>query len=148
MTEQDPNGLNQHAGGAKMDAGKEPVRTGFLEYFPRAILAVARISAFGANKYCWGGWKDVKDGKKRYGDAEARHILYAAIEGEKDADSKLDHAAHEAWNALARLEFILKEREDAKPTVIEQRCVDRLSVSFNEGVTKGTSAEAPKFKST
>jgi hypothetical protein len=100
-----------HQPGVKLDMGKSPVRKGLLEYFPRACLAVAEVSAFGATKYVWDGWKGVPDAVNRYGDAEVRHICYAAIEGSKDRESKLLHAAHEAWNSLARLEKILEEAE-------------------------------------
>lgn len=110
--EKDPDGKDPHSMGAKLDAGKSPVRRGLLEYFPRACIAVANISAFGANKYTWGGWKGVLDGINRYGDAGARHICQAAIEGRVTEDSQMLHAAHEAWNALARLELILIELEE------------------------------------
>ena len=107
----DPNGKSPHEAGSKLDAGKSPVRRGLLEYFPRACLAVANISEFGAKKYTWGGWQTVPNGVDRYGDAEVRHICKAAIEGETDKESNLLHAAHEAWGALARLELILREKE-------------------------------------
>ncbi len=109
--ELDPDGKDPHEPGSKLDAGKAPVRRGLLEQFPRACMAVAEVSAFGAGKYTWGGWQTVPDGIARYGDAGARHICKAAIEGAKDADSGLLHAAHEAWNALARLELMLREDE-------------------------------------
>jgi hypothetical protein len=109
--EADPSGKKPFEPGAKLDAGKSPVRRGLLEYFPRACIAVANVSAFGASKYAWNGWETVDNGVDRYGDAGARHICKAAIEGPMDSDSDLDHAAHEAWNALARLELILRERE-------------------------------------
>ena len=111
MNEKDPHGKPAHSAGSKLDLGKSPVRHGVLEYFPRACLAVAEVSAFGAAKYTWDGWKTVPDGIERYGAAEVRHICKAAIEGEIDKDSGLMHAAHEAWNALARLELILTQRE-------------------------------------
>lgn len=112
--EQDPNGKKPHEPGAKLDAGKAPIRRGLLEYFPRACVAVAHVSASGAQKYAWNGWESVPDGAARYGDAEARHIVKAAIEGPVDRDYGHLHAAHEAWNALARLELILREQEVGK----------------------------------
>ena len=112
MTEKDPHGKNPHEAGAKMDAGKAPVRRGLLEYFPRACLAVAQVSFFGAMKYKWDGWKTVPDGINRYGDAQVRHVCKAKIDGPYDPDSGLAHAAHEAWNALARLELMLIEEEN------------------------------------
>lgn len=110
MKEKDPNGINAHESGAKLDAGKPQVRKGLLEQFPRACMAVAEVSTFGADKYTWGGWREVENGIERYGDAEQRHVCKAVIEGDVDAESGLLHAAHEAWNALARLELILREK--------------------------------------
>lgn len=110
MTEADPHGIDPHESGAKLDSGKPKVRKGLLEQFPRACMAIAEVSEFGAAKYTWRGWEKVKNGITRYGDAQARHICKAAIEGGIDPDSGLLHAAHEAWNALARLELILKEK--------------------------------------
>lgn len=112
--EVDPNGVSPNEPGSKLDAGKSPVRRGLLEYFPRACLAVANVSAAGARKYTWNGWEKVVDGINRYGDAEVRHICKAAIEGQEDplAPGKdILHAEEEAWNAMARLELILRERE-------------------------------------
>lgn len=113
MPEHDPNGVRANQPGAKLDAGKSPVRRGLLEYFPRACMAVADVSAAGAGKYTWGGWQTVVEGEMRYGDAEVRHICKAAIEGPIDKDFGLTHAAHEAWNAMARLELVLRAMEKA-----------------------------------
>lgn len=116
--ERDPNGLDAKTPGAKLDAGKSPVRRGLLEYFPRSCMAVANLSARGAGRYSWGGWKKVENGIDRYGDGQIRHILKAAIEGpvDKDWDESEEtlHATAEAWNALARLELILIARETTK----------------------------------
>ena len=110
--ETSPDGRSANQPGVKLDAGKSPVRRGLLEYFPRACLAVASISDFGARKYAWGGWRSVEGAVDRYGDAEVRHICYAAIQGPLDSESEMLHAAHEAWNALARLEKIIEENEN------------------------------------
>lgn len=117
--ETDPTGRSPHESGAKLDAGKVPVERGALAYFPNALKAVAAVSAFGANKYAWYGWKNVPEGIDRYSDALARHLLEAsAQEGFEnrhkalDPDSKLLHAAHAAWNALAVLELILSQESD------------------------------------
>ncbi len=95
-------------GGIKYDGGKSKVFQGALDYFPRALEAVADISAFGASKYAWKGWESVDDGWNRYSNAMVRHITKESYEGSRDADSGLLHAAHCAWNALARLEMLLK----------------------------------------
>ncbi len=97
------------AGAVKYDGGKAPIYRGAISYFPRAISAVAAVSGFGASKYAWKGWEDVDDGFNRYSDALVRHLGYEG-EGEVlDPESGLHHAAHAAWNALARLELLLKE---------------------------------------
>ena len=108
--ETDPNGVHQHAPGAKLDAGK--LRVGLvLGNFSRALLAVCAVGTFGANKYTDHGWLSVIDGINRYSDAFFRHYL-ARMGGEEMAeDSGLLHLAHEAWNALAQLELYLREQE-------------------------------------
>ena len=98
-------------GSIKYDAGKTPIYQGVIDYFPRAINAVAGISAFGASKYAWKGWEGVDDGYNRYSNAMHRHELYKAIQGLYDDDSGLLHDAHFAWGALARLELFLREQE-------------------------------------
>src|SRR5712671_1661436 len=109
--EKDPHGKAAKQPGSKLDAGKSPIWRGVLDYFPRAVRAVADLSAYGANKYSWKGWEAVPDGINRYGDAMVRHIVKEAIEGPWDVEIKLDpkhpadirHATQVAWNALARL---------------------------------------------
>lgn len=103
--ERDPTGRAPHEPGAKLDEGKPPLLRGCLGYFPLALAAVAEVSAHGAEKYAWRGWESVPDGVARYGDALARHLCAAG----PDPGSGLDHAAHAAWNALARLELMLRE---------------------------------------
>lgn len=126
-SERDPTGADPKRAGAKLDAGKSPVRRGLLEYFPRACMAVANVSAAGARKYTWKGWESVPEGVDRYGDAGVRHICKAAIAGSptaldsdwREVDPALEvwHAAEEAWNALARLELLMRKAEsDAKGT--------------------------------
>jgi hypothetical protein len=107
--EKDPHGKDPHESGSKLDHGKVKVRLLFND-FPRALLAVSRIATFGANKYTEHGWLEVSNGIERYDDAKDRHILYGAIDP-LDPDSGELHAAHEAWNALAKLELILREQE-------------------------------------
>lgn len=109
IVEQDPNGLNAKEPGSKLDAGKSPVMRGALHYFPRAISMVASISEYGATKYSWKGWESVEDGINRYGDALARHLMYEEIDGMYDPQTGFLHAGHAAWNALARLELMLRE---------------------------------------
>jgi hypothetical protein len=103
--------LQQATGAVKHDEGKAPVVRGLLQYFPNALRAVSDVSGYGYEKYkSWGGWLDVPDARARYTDALGRHLL--AEFGGQDFDEESDclHAAHAAWNALARLELILRNR--------------------------------------
>jgi hypothetical protein len=110
--ELDPNGVDQHANGAKLDAGKN--RMGLvLGGFAKALMAVSQVGTFGANKYTDNGWVSVADGESRYTDAMMRH-LFASLGGEEiDAESGMLHDAQVAWNALSRLELKLREAESA-----------------------------------
>ncbi|MGB0467725.1 MAG: dATP/dGTP diphosphohydrolase domain-containing protein [Pontibacterium sp.] len=95
--------------GIKHDAGKP--RLGLvLGGFAGALTEVGRVGTFGAEKYTDDGWQTVPDGLARYTDAMMRHLL-AELGGEThDPESELLHAAHAAWNALARLESMLKTK--------------------------------------
>lgn len=75
-----------------------------------ALIAVAEVATFGAEKYAEDGWLQVPNGIKRYTAAMDRHRL---LENQEDADeeSGLKHQAHLAWNALARLELLLREEK-------------------------------------
>lgn len=107
--ERDPNGKKPHEAGAKLDAGKPPIMQGVIQYFPRALREVSRVSLFGATKYAWRGWEQVPDGINRYSDALGRHLLAEAIDGPIDEETQLLHAAQIAWNSLARLELMLRD---------------------------------------
>lgn len=109
--EADPNGYAANKPGAKLDAGKNRVGL-MVSGFSKALAAVAEVTTFGANKYTPNGWKEVPNGIDRYTDALYRHLLQEAGGESVDQDSKLLHAAHTAWNALARLELMLKEKSN------------------------------------
>lgn len=96
--------------GVKHDQGKPKVAMVF-QYFPKALTEVAKCGTFGTAKYGNGkfwdhNWNRVENGVERYSDAMIRHFLSEPTEG-KDPDTELLHAAHVAWNALARLELML-----------------------------------------
>lgn len=111
IAETDPNGKPQHTAGAKTDEGKNRLGLVLLG-FSRALQEVGKVGTFGADKYTDDGWVEVPDGERRYTDALLRH-LFREAEGEAhDPDSELLHAAHTAWNALARLDFVLRKRVD------------------------------------
>jgi hypothetical protein len=113
--EVDPNGVAAGTPGAKLDAGKLPIMRGGIQYFPRALRAIAALSGKGAAKYSWNGWESVPDGQVRYSDAMGRHILDEAIDGpwdDKEGGSGELHATAIAWNAMARLELLIREMEN------------------------------------
>jgi hypothetical protein len=112
--ETDPNGIEQHSPGAKMDGTKPDMW--YLRGFPRALRAVCLIAMYGAGKYTEDGWKHVPHGQRRYFSACMRHQL--PLDGLYDCakdGSQLLHDAHAAWNALATLEKLLTE----KPSLLD-----------------------------
>ena len=107
--------------GNKYDGGK--IRAGLvLGDFSRALIEVCRVGSFGADKYSPGDWVHVKNGIDRYTDAMLRHYLAEQVE-DLDSESELLHAAHLAWNALARLDLILRQGEGKIST--ESETVER-----------------------
>lgn len=106
--ESDPTGRTAHEAGAKLDYGKN--RLGLVVGgFSRALQAVGEVGTYGANKYTDNGWIEVPDGVNRYTDAMYRHLMKEAGGEQRDEDTELLHAAHAAWNALARLDLMLRE---------------------------------------
>lgn len=97
--------------GAKNDSGKAPIYRGLICYFPRAVEAVSQASAWGAREHSWKGWETLPDGINRLSDALVRHLTKEGKGEVLDSDSGLLHATSVAWNSLARLELILRERE-------------------------------------
>ena len=107
-SEIDPNGKPSHEAGAKLDAGKN--RLGLvLGGFALALEEVGRVGTFGAAKYTENGWKSVPDGVSRYTDAMYRHLMQEAQGELIDPESGMFHAAQAAWNALARLDLMLRK---------------------------------------
>lgn len=94
----------------KYDEGKP--RLGLvLSGFARALIEVGIVGTVGAEKYSDSGWVDVPDGVARYTDAMYRHLLLEASGEVFDAETGLPHAAHAAWNALARLDLMLRDAD-------------------------------------
>ena len=108
--ETDPHGTDQHAPGAKLDAGK--VRAWLcIAGFSRALAAVAAVTTKGAAKYTPNGWAQVPDGESRYMDAFARHALSLGSGERIDPDTQCLHKAQMVWNLLASLELELRADE-------------------------------------
>jgi hypothetical protein len=109
--ELDPTGIDQHTAGAKLDAGK--VRPDLvLGGFARALWEVSRVGTFGSMKYTDNGWMLVANGEARYADAGMRHYLKKHMGETHDPDSDLHHLAHEAWNALAKLDLHIRTHDE------------------------------------
>lgn len=80
--------------------------------FSKALQEISKLATFGAAKYSDGGWLTVPFGQQRYLDAMLRHQL-SEFDGNKlDSETGMHQATHIAWNALARLELILREEND------------------------------------
>ena len=108
MNEIDPNGKQAHEAGSKLDAGKNRLGLVFGG-FARALEEVGRVGTFGANKYTDNGWQSVPNGIDRYTDAMYRHLMKEAQGEAIDPDSGTFHAAQAAWNALARLDLMIRK---------------------------------------
>ena len=122
--EADPTGRSAHEKGAKLDAGKNRLGLVLLDFAP-ALVEVGKVGTFGANKYTDHGWLTGPNGEQRYTDALFRHLMAEGVGEELDRDSELLHASHLAWNALARLTFILKRRQLESQAVVpnvEESC--------------------------
>jgi hypothetical protein len=109
MIEFDPTGIGQHQPGAKLDGGK-PRPHFVLGGFSNALEAVTVVGTYGAVKYTDNGWREVPSGIERYSEAMMRHWLQESQGIDFDDQTGFLHAAHLAWNALARLELMLGER--------------------------------------
>lgn len=96
--------------GVKLDDGKPRLGLVFMT-MARALQEVGDVATFGANEYSDDGWLAVPDGERRYTHAMFRHLMEEAVGNERDAKSKLRHAAHTAWNALARLDLMIRREE-------------------------------------
>lgn len=112
--EVDPNGLSPHTPGAKLDQGKNRLGLVLMD-FASALIEVGKVGTYGAKKYTDHGWVSVLEAEQRYTDALFRHLLAEGNGEMKDPDTQLLHAAHAAWNALARLRFILERQQSIAP---------------------------------
>jgi hypothetical protein len=106
--------------GTKYDDGK-PMVDLIFEDFPKALMEIAKVATFGAEKYAPGNWRKVEDGENRYRHAAGRHMLDRCAGRELDDESGLYHEAHEIWSRLAAFELKLTQR---KPScyVVQRIC--------------------------
>jgi hypothetical protein len=92
----------------KSDMGKPRVAK-TMKAFPLALIAISELSDFGSEKYPDTHWHDVPDGFNRYSDAMMRHFLSEGGDClDKDIESGLLHITATAWNAMGRLEILLR----------------------------------------
>ena len=85
-----------------------PVYSGFVAYFPRAMVAVAELSRVGNDQHNPGKplhWDRSKSGDEL--DALMRHLIDDTLGVATDTDGVL-HATKLAWRAMANLEKLLE----------------------------------------
>lgn len=101
------------------DATKEGRKVGkvrmdlVMQDMPRAIEALARVMtwALDAKGYKESDWLHVPDAINKYSGGMHRHDNKEKRGQEFDEESGLEHAVHTAWNAMARVELILRKKE-------------------------------------
>lgn len=94
--------------GTKYDNGKLRLAEMIID-FKIPMEELCKVWEFGANKYEKSNWKKLANPIDRYTNAMLRHLLAEEV-NPVDDESKLLHAAHIAFNALARLHFIVKNK--------------------------------------
>lgn len=95
--------------GTKYDNGKLRLAEMIID-FRVAMEELCKVWEFGANKYEKSNWKKLANPVDRYTNAMLRHLL-AEETNLVDDESNLLHAAHIAFNALARLYFIARNKK-------------------------------------
>lgn len=88
-----------------------PIWSGVLNYFPKALAYVAKVSLAGNEQHNPGSklhWDRAKSGDEL--DALTRHLIEA---GKTDSDGLL-HSGKVAWRALANLEKELEHAAEQK----------------------------------
>lgn len=90
-----------------------PVATGVLDYFPLALLEVAKVSKIGNDQHNPGQPLHWSKGKSTdHADSLLRHLMER---GTMDVDGAR-HTAKVAWRALALLQTELENENDSKDT--------------------------------
>lgn len=111
--------VNSVDGPPVADATKEGRKIGkvrmdlVMQDMPRAIEALARVMtwALDAKGYKESDWLHVPDAINKYSGGMHRHDNKEKRGQEFDDESGLEHAIHTAWNAMARVELILRKKE-------------------------------------
>ena len=105
--ETDPNGIDAHTPGAKLD-GNKPLPWLCIAGFSNALQSVADVTTVGAIKYTPNGWMQVPNGESRYMEAFGRHMLALGTGQIVDKDTQCYHKAQMIWNLLASLELEIR----------------------------------------
>ena len=94
--------------GKKFDKGKPRLAEMIID-FGFCLAEICKVWEFGANKYEKSNWKKVENAQDRYTNAMLRHLVAEGKEG-YDKETQLHHCLHVAWNAIARVYFVLAEQ--------------------------------------
>lgn len=88
-----------------------PVTSGVIDYFPAALVEIAKVSKYGNDKHNPGEPLHWTRGKSNdHADAIGRHLI---DRGKIDPDTGVRHSAELAWRALALLQVELEEAGEA-----------------------------------
>jgi hypothetical protein len=102
--------------GVKLDEGKL-----LMSLMPHeAIVGLAEVMTFGANKYTPNGWKTVPNAKARYEDALLRHYFAYKSGEQNDPESGLSHLKHILTNVAFLIYFEENNIEDDEEKVEEK----------------------------
>ena len=94
---------------------------------PKAILEVAKVLTFGAEKYDAENWRKLDDLQNRYTAGALRHI-FAHMDGEKlDPETGLSHMAHALCCLLFKLEIELEDGESKEEELRETNTTEHTA---------------------
>lgn len=104
------------------DRTKPPAHSGLIDNFPRTLLEIAALSAYGITAELGRtplDWKSVPDAIAVYSDAAMRHLLARRIDpGGRDLRSKFPHLTHSIWSLMAVRELELETLLDKNPASV------------------------------
>lgn len=100
-----------------------PVYTGFIKYFPRAILAVAELSRIANDQHNPGQPVHWSKGKSTaHLDSALRHVIDDVLGVAVDTDN-VRHKTKVAWRAMADLEIAIETEEQEHAYAAEGQAV-------------------------
>lgn len=87
---------------SKLKQVDKRIKTGLIQEFGIALIAICDLFTSGEEKYECGSWKKLINGIESYNDALISHILKENFQ-EIDPDMEQKHSVSIAWNSLAKL---------------------------------------------